>query len=59
MIESMELPPLIGESPSFLAMMERVELAAPQDRPVLVIGERGSGKELVATRLHYLSKRWQ
>ena len=59
MIEGMELPPLIGESPSFLALMERVELAAPQDRPILVIGERGSGKELVATRLHYLSKRWQ
>ena len=50
---------MIGESPYFLDLMERVQLAAPQDRPVLVIGERGTGKELIANRLHYLSKRWQ
>jgi len=54
-----ELPPMIGESPHFLDLMERVQLAAPQDRPVLVIGERGTGKELIANRLHFLSKRWQ
>ena len=54
-----ELPPLIGESPHFLDLMERVQLAAPQDRPLLVIGERGTGKELIANRLHFLSKRWQ
>ncbi len=53
------LPPLIGEAPAFLDVMERVSLAAPLDRPVLVIGERGTGKELIAHRLHYLSKRWQ
>ncbi|MDR8459109.1 phage shock protein operon transcriptional activator, partial [Acinetobacter baumannii] len=29
------------------------------DKPVLVIGERGTGKELIANRLHYLSSRWQ
>ncbi|MEK9654835.1 MAG: sigma 54-interacting transcriptional regulator, partial [Halieaceae bacterium] len=28
------------------------------DRPVLIIGERGTGKELVAERLHFLSPRW-
>ncbi len=54
-----ELPPLIGEAPHFLDLMERVQLAAPQDRPLLVIGERGTGKELIANRLHFLSKRWQ
>jgi psp operon transcriptional activator len=54
-----DLPPLIGESPAFLDVMERVQAAAPLDRPVLVIGERGTGKELIAGRLHYLSKRWQ
>ena len=54
-----ELPPMIGESAHFLDLMERVQLAAPQDRPVLVIGERGTGKELIANRLHFLSKRWQ
>jgi len=54
-----DLPPLVGESPPFLQLMERVSLAAPQDRPVLVIGERGTGKELIAARLHHLSRRWQ
>ena len=49
---------IIGESPAFLAMLEHVSRAAPLDRPVLVIGERGTGKELIAGRLHYLSPRW-
>jgi psp operon transcriptional activator len=49
---------IIGESPAFLAMLEHVSRAAPLDRPVLVIGERGTGKELIAGRLHYLSARW-
>lgn len=38
--------------------MEQVSRLASLDRPVLVIGERGTGKELVAARLHYLSPRW-
>lgn len=49
----------IGESAAFGDMMDKVSLLAPLDRPVLVIGERGSGKELVAQRLHFLSSRWQ
>ncbi|ASI90562.1 phage shock protein operon transcriptional activator [Vibrio mediterranei] len=49
---------LIGESPAFLAVLDKVSRLAPIDRPVLVIGERGTGKELIAQRLHYLSKRW-
>jgi psp operon transcriptional activator len=39
-------------------MLAHVSLAAPLNRPVLVIGERGTGKELVAGRLAYLSPRW-
>ncbi|MGR5178707.1 phage shock protein operon transcriptional activator [Vibrio parahaemolyticus] len=50
---------LIGESPTFLAVLDKVSRLAPIDRPVLVIGERGTGKELIAQRLHYLSKRWE
>ena len=50
--------PLIGSSPAFLAALEHVSLAAPLDRPVMVIGERGTGKELIAARLHFLSRRW-
>jgi psp operon transcriptional activator len=38
--------------------MAAVSLVAPLSKPVLVIGERGTGKELVAARLHYLSPRW-
>ena len=53
-----DLPPLIGEAPVFLDLMEQVSRVAPLDRPVLVIGERGTGKELIAARLHYLSRRW-
>ena len=58
MLNTPELPPIIGESPAFLAMMERVSALAPLAKPVLVLGERGTGKELVAARLHYLSPRW-
>jgi psp operon transcriptional activator len=50
---------LIGEAPSFLAMLEHVSRAAKLSKPVLVIGERGTGKELIASRLHYLSPRWE
>src|SRR3546814_11918370 len=55
---SPDLPPLLGESPAFLALSEQISRVAPLDRPVLVIGERGTGKELVASRLHFLSRRW-
>jgi psp operon transcriptional activator len=48
----------IGQSSVFLDAVERASRAAPLDRPVLVIGERGTGKELVAERLHRLSLRW-
>lgn len=50
---------LIGESPAFLAMLEHVSQAAKLLKPVLVIGERGTGKELITERLHYLSERWE
>lgn len=50
---------LIGESPAFLRTMDRVSDIAPLDKPILVVGERGTGKEGVAERIHYLSGRWQ
>ena len=53
-----ELPPLLGESPAFRDMLAHVSRVAPLDRPVLVVGERGTGKELVAARINYLSPRW-
>lgn len=51
--------PIIGEAPVFLEMLEHVSRAAPLSKPVLVVGERGTGKELIASRLHFLSKRWE
>ena len=49
---------LIGQSNSFLEVLEQISQIAQLSKPVLIIGERGTGKELVAARLHYLSKRW-
>ena len=49
----------IGQSSAFLDAVERASRAAPMRRPVLVIGERGTGKELIAERLHRLSNRWE
>jgi psp operon transcriptional activator len=48
----------IGQSEAFLAFQEQLSRVAPVQRPVLLIGERGTGKELAAARLHYLSGRW-
>ncbi len=48
----------IGEAPAFQEMLAHISKAAPLNRPVLVIGERGTGKELVASRLAFLSQRW-
>ena len=49
---------LLGESPLILDVLDQISRVAPLNKPVLILGERGTGKELVAERLHYLSKRW-
>lgn len=49
---------LLGESNAFLEVIEQASRLAPLRKPVLIIGERGTGKELIAHRLHYLSTRW-
>jgi psp operon transcriptional activator len=49
----------VGQSEAFLDFQEQVTRAAGVHRPVLLLGERGTGKELAAARLHYLSPRWQ
>ncbi|WP_456406700.1 phage shock protein operon transcriptional activator [Thiolapillus sp.] len=50
---------LIGRSSVFLETLERVSQVAPLSKPVLIIGERGTGKELTVDRLHFLSPRWE
>lgn len=59
MTDTRQVQELIGESDLFLATLEQASRVAPLERPVLIIGERGTGKELIAERLHYLSGRWQ
>ena len=58
MIAGRHTPQLIGESPAWLAAQEHVSRLAPLDRPCLIIGERGTGKELIGERVHFLSGRW-
>jgi psp operon transcriptional activator len=57
-LDAPELATPLGRSPSFQHSMTMISLLAPLAKPVLVIGERGTGKELAAARLHYLSSRW-
>lgn len=59
MADGSKVQSIIGESPAFLAMLEHVSRAAPLNKPVLVVGERGTGKELIVSRLHFLSGRWE
>lgn len=49
----------LGQSEPFLDFQERLSRVAPVERSVLLVGERGTGKELGASRLHFLSGRWE
>lgn len=55
--ESILQKELIGESPAIVAVREFIKKVAPYDIPVLIRGESGVGKELVARAIHKLSKR--
>ena len=48
---------LIGESASMRAVYEQIEKVARTDSPVLIVGETGTGKELVAEAIHRSSER--
>ncbi len=52
-------PDLLGQAPVFLDALAHASEAAALDRPLLIIGERGTGKELIAARIHFLSPRWE
>ncbi len=53
------IPEAIGQSEAFFEFQEQISRVAPIERPVLILGERGTGKELAASKIHFLSKRWQ
>jgi transcriptional regulator with GAF, ATPase, and Fis domain len=48
---------MIGRSPALLALLSRIASVAPTDATVLILGERGTGKELVADAIHDGSRR--
>ncbi len=50
---------LIGQSPAWLVTLDSISGLAAIDKPILVVGEHGTGKTSVARRLHFLSPRWE
>jgi len=48
---------MVGESPAFQALLKSVQIVAPTDATVLILGETGTGKELIARAIHELSDR--
>ena len=48
---------VVGNSPALRQVLKQVEIAAPSDATVLILGETGTGKELIARALHRLSAR--
>lgn len=57
LLERLGLRQLIGQSPEFLAEVYRIPKVAKFDVSVLITGETGTGKELFARAIHYLSSR--
>ena len=58
-VRDQDIREALGQSDAFLNFQERLSRVAQVNRPVLLTGERGTGKELAATRLHFLSRRWE
>lgn len=58
-IKHVPMTEAIGQSEAFLEFKERLSRVAHVDRPVLLVGERGTGKEIAVSKLHYLSPRWR
>lgn len=53
------LETIIGVDSQFIDVLEQTSALAQLKKPILIIGERGTGKELIAHRLHYLAPWWQ
>ncbi len=57
LLRGADLPKLIAESPAMRPVLERLARIGPSDANVLITGEHGTGKEVVARTLHALSAR--
>jgi len=49
---------MIGNSAALASALDQLSHLASINRPILIMGDRGTGKELAAERLHFLSPRW-
>ena len=56
-MESRRFQQIIGDSPALQSVLEQVELVGPTDSTVLIVGETGTGKELIARAVHNVSSR--
>ena len=56
-IESRRFQQIVGDSPALQYVLEQVELVGPTDSTVLIVGETGTGKELIARAVHNVSSR--
>jgi len=56
-VESRRFQQIIGNSPALQSVLEQVELVGPTDSTVLIVGETGTGKELIARAVHNVSSR--
>lgn len=54
---SMVIDGLIGKSPAWIQVIEKIKLVAPTESHVMILGETGTGKEMAAKAIHALSKR--